>query len=194
MWWWIYLGLVVAAPAIWIALRFRLIARLLAEEHFLEVAKGLQRLKVAALERVIVTEEDNILSRDDPRAFVTSVRLVVLYTLRKAEKQFVHHYSMSVAGGLPHAVGEPSVLFVAKLLGVPFEKLALFVVERSMVFHAEFILSEAEQSEFVNRSVSEVSVAEVRTFLREILEAREHLQWQRWDVDPNAVDDSANIG
>jgi hypothetical protein len=191
MWEWICLGLGVAAPVIWIALRVRLSRRLLAEEHFLEVARGVLRLKAAALERVIVTEEDNVRWGEDPRTLVTSSRLAVIYTLHKTEEQeqFVHHYSMSVAGGyMAHAVGERLVLFVAKLLGVPFEKLALLVVVRSMVYHAEFILSEAEQAEFVSRSVSELSVAEVNAFLREFLEASKHLQWQRWDVGlPNAA-------
>ena len=182
MWEWICLGLVVAGPVIWLVVRLRFATGLLAEEHLLEVARGVPRLKAAALERVIVTEEDIVRLPEDPRMLVTSAGLAVMYTVNK-EGQFVHHYSMSVPGtSMAHAVGERLVLLVARLLGIPFERLALSVSSR--LYHAEFRLSEAEEAEFVSRPVPELSVAEVNSFLRGISEARGHLQWQDRDLGP----------
>lgn len=179
---WAWIGLAAAGLVIWIALRIRRSGRLLDDGHFLEVASGVQRLKVAALERVIVTGEGKVRSPEDLGSLVTSAGLAMAYSCTRAGEQFVHHYSMSVAGGyMAHAVGERLMLFVAKVLGVRFEKLALLVAVRSMVYHAEFSLREAEQSAFVSSSISELSVAEVHSFLREFLEAPQHLEWQRWD-------------
>jgi hypothetical protein len=68
-----------------------------------------------------------------------------------------------------HAVGETFVLFSAKLLGVPFESLALGV-GRSTVHHAEFHLSPTEQAEFAGRPVPEVSLADITAFRGEWVE------------------------
>ncbi|SRR6266404_5986332 len=89
-------------------------------------------------------------------------------------------YSVGVAGGYTAgAVGESFVLFIATLLGIPFEQLALSVVVKSTVHHAEFNLSEEEQAQFVGKAVQESGVADVTNFLRNVLEARKHLRWQR---------------
>ena len=78
-----------------------------------------------------------------------------------------------MAGGYTAgAVGESFVLFIATLLGIPFEQLALSVVVKSTVHHAEFNLSEEEQAQFVGKAVQESGVADVTNFLGNVLEAR----------------------
>lgn len=184
MWGWVIVGLLVAAFVGWIAFRWYVYRRLFADRNFLEVATGVARLKVAALDKVIVSHEDEVKSPADPRALVTSAGLVLIYTVWRVEDRFVHHYSVSVDGGITaHAIGETFVLFVAKLLGVPFEKLALGVGQTT-VHHAQFDLSISEQTQFAEFPVPEVSKAGVKAFLTEGMEARKHLQWQRSDAGP----------
>ena len=181
-WGWVCAGVAVAALVGWVVFRGAVYRRLFGDGHFLEVARGVGRVKAAALDKVIASDEDEVRSPADPRALVTSAGLALLYTVRRVEDRFVHHYSVSVAGGYTaHAVGETFVLFVAKLLGVPFESLALGV-GRSTVHHAEFQLSAGEQSEFTGRPVPEVSPAEVTAFRGEWVEARKHLRWQRLEA------------
>jgi hypothetical protein len=168
----------------WIALRGAKYRRIFADRHFVEVAQGVARIRSAALSRVIVSDDDVVRSPNDPRALVTSAGLALLYTIRRAENQFVHHYSVSLAGGYTaHAVGETFVLFVAKLFGVPFETLALGV-GRSTVHHAEFELPQTEQAAFAGRQVLKVSPAEIAAFREEWIEARERLRWERLDAAP----------
>ncbi len=183
-WGWVCAGLVVAALVAWVVYRAAVYRRLFADEHFLEVARGLGRVKTAALDGVTAAGEEAVPSPADLNVLVTRAGLAVLYTVRQAEGEFVHHYSVSVVGGYTaHAVGETFVLFVAKLLGVPFGSLALGV-GRSTVHHAEFRLSAAEQAEFAARPVPEVSPAEVTAFRQEWAEASKQLRWQRLEAGP----------
>jgi hypothetical protein len=188
MWGWLCAGSAIVALIGWILSRGGLYRRLFADAHFVEVARGVDRLKDAALERVIVSDEDEVASPADRRTLVTSAGLALLYTVRAVEGRFVHHYSVSVAGRYTaHAVGETFTLFVAKLLGLPFEALALGV-GRSTVHHAEFRLSAGEQAEFAARPVPVVSAAEVAVFRSEWVEASKRLRWERLEVGPPPQD------
>lgn len=175
----------VAALVGWIVFRLCKYRRLYADEHYLEIAREVARLKVVALDRIVAPDEDEPPSPTDPRALVTGAGLALFYTVWRIEDRFVHHYSVSVAGDYTaHAVGETFTLFVAKLLGVPFEALALEVWP-STVHHAEFHLSAAEQSEFAERAVPKVSLAEIKSFRSEWMEAREHLRWHKLEKGPD---------
>jgi len=86
-----------------------------------------------------------------------------------------HHYSVSVAGGYTsRVVGEMFTLFIARLLGVPFEALTL-EVGRSAVHHAEFHLSAAEQVKFAELAIPKAQPAEITSFRKEYMEVRKHL-------------------
>jgi hypothetical protein len=184
MWGWGCAGLVIAAVVGWIVFRARAYRRLFADESFLEVAGEVARLKVAALNKITTLDEDESSSPTDPRALVTSVGLALFYTVRRIDDRFVHHYSVSVAGRYTaHTVGEGFALFVAKLLGVPFEALTL-EIGPSAVHHAEFHLSSAEQSRFAVSAVAKLSLAEITSFRKEWLEARKYLRWKRLEKGP----------
>jgi len=104
--------------------------------------------------------------------------------LLDVENRFVHYYSVSEVGRITAAaLGETYALFVAKLLGVPFEALKL-EMGQSAIRHAEFILSDAEQSEFAARETLEISTAEVNAFSHECMKAREHLRLKPLEEDP----------
>jgi hypothetical protein len=179
MWEWVCAGLPVAALVGWIFFRSRAYHRLFADEHFFEVAQAVARLKVAALGEVIALGADEAHSPTDPRALVTNAGLALFYAVRRGDDRFVHHYSVSVAGGhTSRVVGEMFTLFIARLLGVPFEALAL-EVGRSAVHHAEFHLSSAEQAKFTELAALKASPAEVTSFRKEYMEVRKHLRWKR---------------
>lgn len=179
MWGRIFAGLAVTSLITWIVYRSATYRRIFADAHFVEVAQGIVRLKAAALSRVIVSDEDEVRSPTDLRTLITSAGLVLVYTIRRMDNMFVHHCSISLAGGYTaHAVGESFTLFVAKLLGVPFEQLALGV-GRSTVHHAEFHLSEGAEATFAARSVPEVSPAVIKAFRNEWIEVSKRLQWNR---------------
>jgi len=184
MWVWVFPGFVIAVIFLWIVSRIRAYRRFFADAHFLEVSQGVPRLKAAALDKVIAPDEDEALLPSDPRALVTSAGLAFFYTIQHVGNRFVHHYSVSEAGRITAAaLGETFTLFVAKLLGVPFEALKL-EMGQSAIRHAEFILSDAEQSEFAARATLEMSAAEVKAFSRECMEVREHLRWKPLVEDP----------
>ena len=184
MWVWFIPGFAIAVIFLWIVSRIRAYRRFFADTHFLEVSQGVPRLKAAALDRIIAPNEDQAPSPSDPRALVTSAGLAFFYTIHRVENRFVHHYSVSEAGRITAAaLGETYTLFVAKLLGVPFGTLKL-EMGQSAIRHAEFILSDAEQSEFAARATLEISAAEVKAFSRECMEVREHLRWKPLEEDP----------
>jgi hypothetical protein len=183
MWVWAVPGFALAVIVWWIVSRILAYRRLFADESFLEVAREVDRLKVAALNKITALDEDESSSPTDPRALVTSAGLALFYTVRRIDDRFVHHYSVSVAGRYTaHTVGEGFALFVAKLLGVPFEALTL-EIGPSAVHHAEFHLSSAEQSRFALRAVARLSLAEIKSFRKEWLEARKYLQWKRLEEE-----------
>jgi len=99
MWVWICVALAIAALVGRIVFRGATYRRIFADGHFTDAAQGVARLKAAALERVIASDEDEVRSPADPRALVTSAGLALVYTVRRMEDRFVHHYSVSVAGG-----------------------------------------------------------------------------------------------
>jgi hypothetical protein len=184
MWVWVFPGFVIAVIFLWVVSRIRAYRRFFADAHFLEVSQVVRRLKAAALDRIIAPNEDQALSPSDPRALVTSAGLAFFYTIHHVENRFVHHYSVSEVGRITAAaLGETYALFVAKLLGVPFEALKL-EMGQSAIRHVEFILSDAEQSEFAARETLEISAAEVKAFSRECMDVREHLLWKPLEEDP----------
>jgi hypothetical protein len=186
MWGWLWAGVLVAlilvSIAIWIYFRGQTYRRIFADSHFAEVARGVARVKSAAVERIILCEKDEMQSPSDPRILVTAAGLALVYSVRRVDDNYVHHYSVSVSGGYTaHAVGETFVLFIAKLLSVPSERLALGI-GRSTIHHAEFQFSQTEQFAFAALPIPDVSIEEIAAFREEWLEIRKELKWQRLEA------------
>jgi hypothetical protein len=170
---WIFIALLAAGVIVWRVSSYR---RIFADRHFADVARIVAQVKAAALEH----GDGEYLPADDPRARITTAGFALVYTIKQRDDRFVHHYSVSIPGRVTsHAVGERFILFVATLLGVPFDILALSSVESSTVHHAEFQLSQREQSEFARQSVPEVTKVEIAAFLKEFHEAGKELHWMR---------------
>src|SRR3954447_1777712 len=120
MWGWICGGgaaLVVVLAFAWMFLRGNVYKHLFADAHFVEVARGLARVKTAALANPLADDTEMPPPHEDPRVLTTSAGMILAYTVSRVEDRFVHHYSVSVGGGyIAHAVGETFVLLAAKLM------------------------------------------------------------------------------
>src|SRR5688572_9042641 len=100
MWGWICATLAVVALVAWVVSRSRFYGRVFAADHILDFVRGVAKAKAAALARVVHSEEDHVRSPEDPRVFVSSAGLALIYTVGTVEGRFIHHYSISVAGGI----------------------------------------------------------------------------------------------
>lgn len=139
-------GLLGLLVVFWILQRFRAYAKIFAAPHLKEVADALPGLRRAALEGIDNTEP----TVADARALITSAGLVILYTVRRdaESKQVVHHVSVSLGGGrTPHGVGAYFLIFVVKGLGAAV-KSASYLISETQLFHAEWLLAEAEHAAF----------------------------------------------
>jgi hypothetical protein len=185
MWGWICAGLAVAMLVGWGLARWRLYSRLFADEHLLEVARGVVQLKEAALAKVIEAPEQELRSPEDPRVLRSRLGLALLYTVSHREPgRYVHHASVSLVGGpTAHAVGELFILLWAKVLGVPHEGLTLGV-SQATVHHAEFVLDEPGEAEFARRPTHELAPDQVAEFRGETARVRAGLQWGRLRIGP----------
>ena len=176
MWEWVCIGTLVTGVVAWVVSRTRALGRIFSDYHLLEVAEGLAELKRAALSRTAM-ETPNA---DDPRLLQTDAGLALFYTVTLNESgDYVHHGSVSVVGGhTTGAVGQTFCLLWARLLGFPYERLTLSFSD-SGVHHAVVILTEAEQSEFVNAPVEIPTPTQIRVLYGEIQTARPGLRWTR---------------
>ncbi len=176
---WVCGGLVIALLGSWIINRILVYRRIFANQHFIEVTQSLRKIREAAINDVIDSRDNTPLSPNDPRVVVTSSRLALAYTVVKIEDGFVHHYSVSVAGGYTsHTVGATFILFVSGLLGVPLD-VQMFGVGRSTVHHAEFQLTNEGHTEFANHPIPEISLDDVKAFRAEWIVVNKQIQWER---------------
>ncbi len=109
---WICAALAVLLPAgailLWLFSRGGFYKRVFADEHFLEVARALPRVKAAAVGGVYEADEPMESPENNPRVLVTSAGLILAYTVRREDDRYVHHYSVSAGGGVTaHSLGEP---------------------------------------------------------------------------------------
>ena len=179
----VVLGVFVALIVLWFASRARRYSRLFADAHWLEVGRGLGRVKAAALARVIRGDGDVPAGADDPRILATSAGLAIVYTVSEGAEGFVHHCSVSVIGGpTAHGVGGTFVSFAAKLLGLPHAELQCHVGS-STVHHAELSLDAARHAAVAALPVPELTRADLPALRREALEARRGVTWQGPSVE-----------
>jgi hypothetical protein len=158
--------------------RTRMYGRLFSDRHYLEFAGAAVALKQAALDRPIVTDSDGIESRSDPRCLSTSAGLAIVYTVSPVDSGLLHQCSVSVAGDLTaRAVGESFVLLMAKLIGLPLDKLRV-QISRSTVHHALAILSPSEHARLASAPVFELTADNVERVRCEIRDLRANPEWR----------------
>jgi hypothetical protein len=158
--------------------RARMYGRLFSDRHYLELAGAVVSLKQAGLDRPIVTDSDQIESRSDPRCLLTSAGLAAVYTVSPEESGLLHQCSVSLAGDVTaRAVGESFVLLMAKLIGLPLDKLRVRVGE-STVHHALAILSPSEHARLASAPVFELTADNLERVRCEIRDLRANPEWR----------------
>ena len=173
---WFVLALIVLAALV-IVPRMRMYGRLFGDEHFVEIARGLGRIKTAALAHVASADEAPSSPAEDPRILVTTERLVVVYTVKQRDADFVHHCSVSVAGGVTaHAVGSTFLVFVVKVLRLPIAKM-IFAFADTTVHHGEAVVDAAAHAALAAAPVVGVTASNVGEIRREAMEARDGVRW-----------------
>jgi hypothetical protein len=174
---WLFLALVILAVAKLLS-RARMYARLFGDDHFIEIGRGLAGVRTAALEHIADEDDAEPPARDDPRALATSSGLVVVYTVRRRQAEFVHHCSVGAArSATAHTVGETFVLFTAKVLRLPTEKMN-FYFTKSTVHHGEAVIDEAEHDALVAAGPVVVTMNNVADLRRQAMEARAGIRWK----------------
>jgi hypothetical protein len=176
---WIIIGLVMAAVAAFLLLRAGSYRRLFADEHFIAIGHAAKGLKAAAVAHVIQTDDDQPATPSDPRILTTPAGLAIVYTVAESGSRFVHHCSVSVAGGYTaHAIGGTFVVFVMKLVGLPVER-SKFEIGVSTVHHGEATLDQTEHDELVRVPTPEVSSSNVAELRGAAFDARNGIHWKR---------------
>jgi hypothetical protein len=178
-------GIVLALLIVlWFIGGFGVYRRVFADAHFQEIAARLPSVKQAALERLVVSQEDAMRPMEDPRVLLTSVGLAMIYTIGPDGGVYRHHLSVSfpARGYTAHAVGETFVLFVAWLLGIASDRLFLGI-SQTTVHHAEFVLTEQEQGAFAERAVEAPSTERIAAFRADWITVRKQLLWQRVQIN-----------
>jgi hypothetical protein len=152
--------------------RVRTYGRLLSDAHFQWLAIRVPDLKSAALARLIAAEADAIADLSDPRVLSTKPGLVVVYTVRQREAEFIHHCSVSFPGQhVAQGSVELFLHFVVRLLGLPLPELR-FERGASGVQHAECVLSTEAHAALAAQAPREWSAAELLALRSEAMDAR----------------------
>ena len=137
-------------------------------EHYVEFAQRLAKSKQAACNMIGNLEETES-PLDDPRMFLTSAGMAVMYSVDSAEGDagYVHHLSLSIAGRrTPAAVGRSYLLYISRLLGIEPDRMQ-FGVSPMTVHHCEFLLNEGEQAAFAAQAIEVPSLEAAKQIHRE---------------------------
>jgi hypothetical protein len=154
----------------------RAYGRIFSDDHFIEMGRAIDELKKAAIDQPITSGD--VPKPGDPRVYVTSVGIVLMYTIHIGKNEVTHHCSASVAGALTtHSLGSTLIAYVVGLLGFPFEH-TRFAWSAASVHHAEATLQPSEHEAFAASPVRAVSRANVAALRRAALEARSKMKWQ----------------
>lgn len=153
--------------------------KMFSDEHVVEFAEAVARLKSVALERIEEFDKPRLPDPNDPRRFRTSGGIFLLYTITREGGNYLHHYSLrDDQGYTAQAVGRTFAILAAMVLGVDPMTIR---IERSenAVFHAEFTLDEAGQCAFTDRPPLTVTKEQARRLQDEAIKAHRHVSFGR---------------
>ena len=142
---WIVLLSAVVLFAVWLALKLRRHTRILSDDHLAEVAERFDAVRSFAYRLADEPLAADPVDPGDPRVAVTRDGVVVAYTIRRDGTRYVHHFSVSVAGGYtPPSVGGSLVVYLDSLLGRDPGQVD-FGVSHGTVYHGEFTVDADEE-------------------------------------------------
>jgi hypothetical protein len=157
-------------------------------EHFEEVNKALVGMKLAAMERVSEEGETTIAGLDDPRLYRTSLGMSTLYVIEQHARSvaqrgtyFLHRLSVRHLNKqeitLPE-VGQPYILLLIWLLGIPLDRAGFFVIKHDTHF-GWFSLTQDGHESFARvpvRVIPRDKLEEVFSWLKDI-RTRSEVEW-----------------
>jgi hypothetical protein len=156
-------------------------------EHFEEVNKALVGMKLTAMER-LVKEGESFDGLDDPRSYVTSLGMVLLYTVQEHASSvaqrgthFLHTLSVRYQNKQEVtllSIGQPYILLLIWLLGIPFERVRFFTIKQNG-HYVDFALTPDEHNSFARvpvRVIRRDKVEEVFSWLKDI-RTRSQIEW-----------------
>lgn len=146
------LAAAIAVVAGIVALGVRRQRRLLADAHWLEVARALPALKRAALERIDADSP----KAGDPRVLQTTAGLLVAYVVMRDGDGFVHQCSLNVPSG---AVAASLLAMITAGLGIRREH-TVFLTRR-VGCHALLKFDAAEHERVAAQPCPEITEAEL---------------------------------
>jgi hypothetical protein len=153
----------VALLMLFVRNRVRTYSYLFGEDHYMEFAQEVDRIKQAALGQVETHLPSAPYGPDDPRVMHTSADMVVFYVIARDKNLFRHRFTVHLAGRFtPSFIGEMFSLYIITLLGEERERFRLSITLRS-VFVGEIMLTSREQEMFAFREIAAPTRDSVRT-------------------------------
>lgn len=180
---WIIIGaaIVLVMIVFWIVSKGGIYRRIFAAEHFVEFANSLAAATAAGCDKI--NEPPGNPPTKDPRVFVTSAGLAVMYTVGRENGNYEHHFSISIAGRYtPHAVGGTFTVYVARLLGVDLADLHVGISQGN-VYHSAFTLTQDQQATFSDRIITIPSLDDAGELHTECMDVLDRLQFERFDTN-----------
>ena len=165
LWIGIAVAAVIGSVLLWSFSRSSKYKAIYADEHFLEVAAELPAIKQHAYAMADdAPDYSTPPTDDDPRMFVSSQGLIVMYTIGLEEGRYEQHVSVSLDTGVTvSAVGEMFTLWLLYLLGVDLDPCVL-VVSPSRVHFASWQVEPEAREQLAAAPVLEPTADDVTRF------------------------------
>ena len=180
MWIGIAVAGVIGSVLLWLFVRSSKYKAIFADEHFLEIAAELPPIKQHAYAMADdAPDRSKPPTDDDPRMFVSSQGLIVMYTIGLEEGEYEQHVSVSLdTGYTAGAVGEMFTHWLLYLLSVDLDH-CVFVISPSRVHFASWRVEPEALEQLAAAPVLEPTADDVARFREHWREAREKVQCNR---------------
>ena len=158
--------------------------RLFSAAHLMEIDRGLERARLAAIERIGEGAAEDPFAAGT--AFMTTADIAMFYSIAKTERgSFEHHVSLSYRGGpFARAAGGFLVAAIRRLLDLTTAESEVAESSRG-VYHFIFLRSPDEQARFAARRREPLDEAAAQNLVVTAMDDREALlaRLGRIDVD-----------
>ncbi len=127
--------------------------KLFGDKHLLETAIGVAGLRRTAMDRIDDVSKARGMRLDDPRHFVSTKKVVLVYRIVRDGDKFIHRCSVSLAGGdTPRQVGTGFMALFVHLYGIAHGALEIHVSQKGR-YHLAFVMNEEQQETFAEKKL-----------------------------------------